>query len=73
MQIGAAAVPGGGGQWPPLSLLKLVIKRWPLSAVPYISCFLPPPPSDNHGSVAVVLDLCDQTSQSDGCLLLWVA
>ena len=37
---------GGQGAMPPLSLLKLVIKRWPPSAVPYISCFLPThPPS----------------------------
>ena len=33
-------------KWPcPLSLLKLVIKKWPPSAAPYISYFLPPPPA----------------------------
>ena len=38
---------GQGGHGPPLSLLKLVIKK--MAAAPYISCFLAPP-SDHPGS-----------------------
>ena len=59
-----AADPGGRGgasgpRPPPLpivSLIKLVIKRWPPSAVTYISCFLAPPP-DNPGSDAASFPL----------------
>ena len=47
-----AGARGQGGHAPPPSLLKLVIKRWPPPAAPYIWCFLPPPPPDHAGSDA---------------------
>ena len=39
---------------PGLSELKLVIKRWPPPAAPYISCFFPPPHPETGGDGPLV-------------------
>ena len=43
IQMSSGADPGGGLRGPgtPLTLLKLVIKRWPLPVAVYISCLCP--------------------------------
>ena len=47
-RCGSKRKPGGGACHLPRSQLKLVIKRWPPPAVPYISCFLHPRQSWTH-------------------------